>query len=89
MKIKHEYFKSFQFKLSNWTQSFRIENDLCPKCQTQETSNHLILKCKRFEKKIDLMKIKFFHAINFPYLFTISGQSLLIDYLQKIQIAIR
>ena len=34
LKIEHEYFKSFQFKLSNWTQSFRIENDLCFKCQT-------------------------------------------------------
>ena len=44
---------------------------------------------QKFEKEIDLMKTKFFHTINFSYLFTTSGQSLLIDYLQKIQIAIR
>ena len=29
------------------------------------------------------------HAINFPYLFTTSGQPLLIDYLRKTQIATR
>ena len=35
------------------------------------------------------MKFKFFYIINFPYLFTMLGQSLLIQYLQKIHLAIR
>ena len=70
-------------------QSFKIENELCSKCQIQKTSNHLILKCEKFEKEIDLIKIKIFYAINFPYFFTIFEQPLLINYLRNIQITIQ
>ena len=89
LKTEHGYFQSFQYKLSNWTWNFRVENDLCSECHVKEKSSHLILKCKKFEKEIDVRKSKFSHIINFQYFFTISGQPLLIRYLQKTHLATR
>ena len=89
LKIGHEYFKSFQCKLLNWTWNFKIENDLCSACHLKKTSNHFILKYKKFEKKIGLMKFKFFYKINFQYMFTSFEQSLLIWYLQNTYLTTR
>ena len=89
MKIGHEHFKSFQYKLLNWTWNCRIENNLCLECHVKKTSSHLFLKCEKFEKEIDLMKFKFFYIIKFKYLFTTFGQSYWIQYLQNIYLAIQ
>ena len=65
LKIGHEYFKSYQYKLSNWLQNHKIDDDLCFKCHEKKTPSHLLLYCKKFEKEIDHMKKQFPHVINF------------------------
>ena len=89
LKIEHDYFRDFQRKRAAWKNE-NVNKKYTNQCHQQQTVEHVLLHCKKYEQKIKQLKKSAKTTLIMNYLFFIkNGLKHLIKFLKIIKIAIK